>query len=136
MPESIQIILGIVGALGSISALILYFANLRANRRKEEAEAGLAEATVDQKTLENVDRVVRIMRDELERLKTCIDEQDDRLLTIESRMKRYLLRIEYLMTGIKVLLYQLEREKINPDWVPGDWDLYGNYQEPPTQPKE
>lgn len=138
----VAMITAIASALG-LERLIIYYLERRARKRQAEATAAKAEAEVDKtqaeagkiraeadktqaetesKTLENAFRLIDVLSNQLQLQEKRINDMERRQGRLETTIRRYAARIEYLMQGIKVLLGQLESACIEPKWEPAEWD--------------
>lgn len=131
-------LVAVVGTLG-LERLIPYLLEQRARRRqaegeaskavaeagKIEAEASKIKAETEEKTLDGAFKLINVLTNQIKLLEERIDNQECEIRSLRQTAARYAQRIEYLMRGIRVLLIQLEEQKVQPCWQPDEWDPEG-----------
>jgi hypothetical protein len=118
------IAIAVIGAVG-LDRLIVFGLAWRANRRKINAEAGKLEAEAEsihgeawEKAFCNLERV---LTQQIKFQEIRINELSEKQVRFELLLEAAYRRIQYLMTGIKVLIGQLEAARIPPQWLPDEW---------------
>lgn len=107
-----DIIVALVGALFGFLGVIV---GGWMQRKKNNAEAEKSTADANEVITSTVIKLI-------DPLNKKIEELEARVKTLESRSARYLKRIISLMDGIRVLINQLERAKLTPEWQPDEWN--------------
>lgn len=123
--------LSALGGLSGIGALISVLFYLRPTQRKLTAEAKHLEASAKHQKAEADEHTLDGAFKLLERVQGRLDQTEKKMADLECTNARYkimidrtLKRIAYLMQGIKVLLEQLQANRLEPAWRPDDdWRL-------------
>lgn len=120
-----------LGGFGGLAALLALWWDRRskaasaekieADAEKTKAEADKIKAEKEEKTLDTAFRLINVLNTQINELGRRIDEQECSIRNLRKTVDRYAKRIEYLMRGIRILLGQLEEQKIQPSWEPDDW---------------
>jgi DNA repair ATPase RecN len=138
----VAMITAIAAAVG-LDRLIIYLMERKERKRLAEATAAKAEAEAEKteaetaviraeaeqacakaesQTLENAFRLIRALSQQLQYQEERANRLERRVTRVESTLRKYAARIEYLMEGIKILLGQLEKACIEPEWKPSEWE--------------
>lgn len=132
------IALAIVGSIG-VDRLIVYLLERRARGRHANAQADKAQAEVKRveadagktvaesnmlraeaegKSLDNAFRMINALTLQSGLQETRLAEHGQRVIKLTKMVSQYARRLEYLMSGIRTLLAQMERACIEPEWKP------------------
>ena len=138
MVEWQAIVLAIIGSLG-LERVILYLFELRARRRqanaaadqvlaeanKTEAEGGLIRAEAEGKSLDSAFKMIDALTKQLANQETRLTDHGKRVSHLMRLVAQYARRLEYLMSGIRILFLQMERACIEPEWKPVEFVVDG-----------
>ena len=135
------IALAIVGSIG-VDRLIVYMLERRARGRqanaqadkaqaevkrveaaagKTEAESEMIRAEAEGKSLDNAFRMINALTLQLSLQEGRLAEHEKRVTKLMKLVSQYARRLEYLMSGIRTLLVQMERACLEPEWSPVDF---------------
>lgn len=118
------ILVSVLGAIG-IRELIIYFVNRKANARKAEAEADkataearLADAVADGKTLENAFRLIDVLTAQVSLIEKRVSDQARKIENLERVNRSLRAYVQVLLDGIKKLNEQIRCHDDEPVWTP------------------
>ena len=117
---------GGAGALMVIKEIVVWVLTRRKSIAETDKTAAEAEETKGRAADIFTDtslKLINQMQARIDKLESRVSGLEANTTRLERLLKKALKRIEYLRDGMKLLLKQLEELRVEPEFVPEDWDL-------------